>query len=76
VPIEVWKLTIDDLLRASEVNGLDTTGLLAGRASSGLGSLDGGSPHKVGGSDESASLDGRRRHLASQWGAESLGEAS
>lgn len=70
-------LTVDVLLGASEVNGLDATRLLLGRAGhGGRASLGKGGSHGTGGSDKGASLDGRGGDLAGQWRAEGLGEAA
>lgn len=66
-------LTIDILLGASKVNGLDTTDLLLGKG--GLGRRDGASTHQAPGSDEGALLDARSGKLAAQLGAQALGEA-
>ena len=70
------ELTPDLLLRASEVDGLDTADLLLlGRAGDGAGG-DGGGAEGAHGRHKGASLHGGRRQLAAQWAAESLGEGS
>ncbi len=69
------ELTIDLLLRASEVNGLDTANLLLGRAGDGASGHSGG-PDGVHGRHKGAALNSGRRQLAAQWGTESLGKAS
>lgn len=68
-------LTVDLLLRAGEVDGLDTAGLLLQRRHS-RASGDGGGPDTVEGRDEGTSLDGRRGQLTGQWRAGGPGEAS
>lgn len=65
-----YGLTVNFLLVAGKVHGLDTADLLAGRGGNGL---DGnGGADSVGSSNEGAALDGGSGQLAGQ-GAESLG---
>lgn len=65
------KPTVDVLLVAGEVNGLETTNLLRG-PDNGRTSLPRQAPA---GGGEGALLNSRRRHLAGQLRAESPGEA-
>lgn len=69
--LEHWKPTVDVLLVAGEVDGLETTNLLR-RPDNGRTSLPRQAPA---GGREGALLDGGRRHLAGQLRAESPGEA-
>lgn len=69
MPIE---LTIDILLRASEVDGLDATNLLLRRVGN-TGSGNGGGPESTHGRYKGAALSGGRRQLAAQCASESLG---
>lgn len=71
-PIE---LTIDILLRASEVDGLDATNLLLGRVGD-TGSRNGGGPEGAHGRHKGAALGGGRCQLAAQGASESLGDGS
>ena len=67
--------TIDVLLMAGKVDGLDAAHLLLGGGSGGSAG-DGRGTHQTGGGDESAPLDGGRRQLAGQWRAKRLAEAA
>ena len=70
------KLTVDLLLRASEVDGLDTTNLLSRGTSGGPGSRDSRSSDDIESGHHGAPLNGGRDQLPRQWRAQSFREAS
>lgn len=67
-------LTVDGLLGAGKVHGLDTADLLGSRGGTGTG--EGRGAQGAHGSDKGATLHGGRGQLAPQWAAQSLGKAS
>jgi hypothetical protein len=72
----IVELTVDILLGASEVNGLDTANLLLGSKSR-LGGGNGTSTDETaGGSSEGALLDARSGNLTGQLRANALGKGS
>lgn len=68
------ELTVDVLLDAGEVNGLDTANLLV--LEGGSRTSGDGSSNQATGSSEGALLDAGRGNLTGQWAAQGLGEAS